>query len=163
MGKIQAGTFNAKIVDHGVSVKEDKAPQAVICFEVNDRTDHKPIINWYGSFHENAKKYTVETLIQCGFKSNNPMDLQRFINENEPLKPIVLDEESDFELVLENNTYNDKTSVRIKYINSPGNNRLRKEVDSNVFTGMNLDGMFMSERKKQGLKTTELSDDNMPF
>ena len=69
------GTFEANIVNYGVSETKDGRPQVTVtfeCFHLDEAGLEKvEKITWYGSLYEGAIPITLETLLHCGLKREN--------------------------------------------------------------------------------------------
>lgn len=152
---INPGTYKAKIKDYGYSQKEGKEPSAMVQFQLEE--GHT--ITWFGSFNGGARPITVKTLVETlGFSSDNPEDLFKGAGS------FVLNEDREFELVIEDNTWNGVTRPRVKYINISGQTRLAEKLNESqakvAIGGLNLKGDFLAA--KQALpKKNEESD--IPF
>lgn len=106
---LRPGEFSGKIKSYYLpETKEGKSPQCAIVFEVFDQNNSLGTIAWYGSFSPKAMKYTLNSLLACGLKEG--------ISSMAGPNAFVI---KDVALVLEEHTYEGKTSIRVKYINDP--------------------------------------------
>ncbi len=71
MTLVKPGRYTANVLDHGISETKAGEPQAVIKFEF-DFDGSKRELTWFGSFKEKALPFTLEALVACGLKGNNP-------------------------------------------------------------------------------------------
>ena len=104
---LEPGSYKAKIKDYGFSQPKEagKNPSAMVQFEVavpakgaeSERTDS---IMWFGSFNGGALKITLNTLVETlHFKGKTGAELVEGIGSG------VLDEDTEYELEVEMNTY----------------------------------------------------------
>lgn len=152
---INPGTYKAKIKDYGYSQKEGKDPSAMVQFQLED--GHT--ITWFGSFNGGARPITVKTLIETlGFSSDDPEDLYKGAGS------FVLNEDREYNLVIEDNTWNGVTRPRIKYINISGQTRAIEKLDAAgtkiAVGGLNLKADFLAA--KQSMPKTK-DDSDIPF
>jgi len=150
---INPGTYKAKIKDYGYSQKEGKDPSAMVQFQLED--GHT--ITWFGSFNGGARAITVKTLIETlGFSSDNPEDLYKGAGS------FVLNEDREYDLVIEDNTWNGVTRPRIKYINVSGQTRTIEKLDASqtkvAIGGLNLKADFLAAKQ-----TMPKKDEDLPF
>jgi len=156
---ITPGKYKAHIVDHGITKTKEGLPQVAVKFEIVETGNS---INWFGSFKGGAKEITAVNLARLGMKGVDPSVLHRETDT----APLALDTETEFELVVENHTYNNKTNPRIKFINRPGESggfgvKVDKAEVKSLFAGMNLGAKLIEARKKLGVSDIEETD--VPF
>jgi hypothetical protein len=151
MANHSPGKYPAKIVDFGIWTGKDgtKAPSAVVMFEYKTPGGEVKQITWFGSFNGGAREITVETLIRMGFTGKNGAELNQGNGSG------VLNQAEDaFEIVLENDTYQGKTTCKVRYINLPGGGGFRAKMaegEANVLMGgLNLSGDFAAARAQAG-------------
>lgn len=74
---ILPGKYKAKVADYGVTVAQSGNPQVAITFTVftTEDTSIGTSLQWWGSFHAGAKKFTLEALDVCGLRSPNHLGL----------------------------------------------------------------------------------------
>ena len=154
---MQPGTYKAKIKDYGYSQKEGKDPSAMVQFYLADDPQHT--ITWFGSFNGGARPITVKTLVETlGFSTDNPEDLYKGIGS------FVLNEDREYDLVIEDNTWNGVTRSKIKYINISGQTRTMEKLDKSqtkvAIGGLKLKADFLAA--KQSLPK-EKDDSDVPF
>lgn len=157
--RILPGKYTAKVADHEMQMKEGgNAPSVGVRFQLieegrSEEMKNSRTITWYGSFSGGARPITVENLVRLGFTGKDGTELARFQGEGKDLKPIALDTESVFELVIEDDTYNGKTRPRVKFINVPGHSSFQRmdQVEAKtVIGGLNLAGDFAEARSGAG-------------
>lgn len=64
------GKYRAKVGEHFISETSKGSLQSVVSFYLSGES--KEQVTWYGFFSEKTKKSTIEGLIACGLKGNNP-------------------------------------------------------------------------------------------
>lgn len=174
---LKPGKYLAKIVDCGL-FKGDKGPSAVLTMRTKDELGNVVDMNWFGSFNGGAKEITLRTLVQCGSKATTGQELASELNrwqgEGVPMKPIPFDTTKDFEIDVQMNEYNGKTTPRIAFINLPGGAGFRTQMsqdDSKVLLGgLNLGADLLMARQKTGVSkpagngiTPSFSEDDVPL
>lgn len=151
---IKPGTYKAKIKDYGYSQKEGKEPSAMVQFQL---IDDGHTITWFGSFNGGARPITVKILVETlGFSSDSPEDLYKGAGS------FVLNEDREYDLVIEDNTWNGVTRPKIKYINISGQTRQMEKLSQSesklVVGGMNLKADFLAAKHSMPKK-----DEDIPF
>jgi len=131
----------AKIKNYGISMTKENLPQVSIDFECADGKSR----TWRGSLKSEASRaITFKALDVCGFKGDDPGLLAAGLETG------LLDTQIDVDLTIANETYNEKTFEKIKWINAVGGhgfkNALSKEDAAKVFNGMNLKAGFAAHR-----------------
>lgn len=157
---IKPGTYKgAKIKDYGFTQKEGKTPSVMVQFEFEDEGRTKEI-SWFGSFNGGARKYTVDTLVKVlGYEGTDGSDIAAGSGSK------VLKEDREYDLVIDDNTYNNVTRSQVKFINIAGQTRqvekLAKDKAPTIIGGMNLAGDFLSV--KSTLPNNPESEEDVPF
>lgn len=143
--EIKAGRYPARVVDAGLQQAGTGTLQAVMrfAFEIDGQPTQ---MNWYGSFTDKAKEFTIEALIKAGFGGTDIEDLRK---GREMFHP-----DREVEIVIEPHTYNGKTSMRIAYVNLPGD-RGFKDLAPEATRGVSFKGDFMAARQKLGSVATK--------
>ena len=141
---MNAGKHFARITGYGISVAKDptKSDAVTIRFE----TENDGGITWYGYLSEKAAPFTIKTLMTCGLAlPTDPTEAEKqaiTALETIGMKGIdsdLLDTDTRFELVVEEETYNGKTSARIKWINRPNTfEKLANDQMKGRFNGLRL-------------------------
>lgn len=162
------GTFAAKVVDHDLEVDSQmNLKQVMVRFDVIDTDGSTKQITWYGSFkplqpgkQTSATEITLKTLAILGFKGTKPVDLMalsRVQPGTDELKPLALDGEKLVDLVLANDTYNGKTTLKVKFINEQGRGAM-KRMDVAApgminFGGLDIESNLAEIASKRGTTT----------
>lgn len=171
--KLQAGKYPARIKSYGVGKPSGNAkrPPIFVEFEANDSmTGESGSVFYWGSLDDaknpNAKKHpyeiTIDNLIRLGLKGNDPYS----IADN---APGALNSFREYELVLEEQEYQGKKSIRVKYINLPGSGGVKEKLshqEAKQMSGFNFAGAVMAARQQLGIKEetqTETSFGDIPF
>ena len=143
---IKPGTYPAKPIAHTVSEpKEDRADQIAIKFEFEVDGAKKQII-YFGSLHDNAIKFTLAAIENCGFKYNSLADF---------LRPDALDYSKEVDIVIENHTYNGKTSPRVQWVNRRGGMELKSMAPEAAKSRLaSYDILLREHRKSSGKPAT---------
>lgn len=108
------GQCRAFAVGAEMGLTSKKLPQVAITFEISDdgpNACQKAV--WYGYFTPKTAKRTIQTLRWCGWQGNDLSDLSSVIWGSSPTAQEV-------QLTLEEDTYNDKTRVRVSWVNRIG-------------------------------------------
>lgn len=107
---IKPGKYLAKISDYGVVLNKNGAPQVKVVFALEVGSS----FSWFGNLgSEKQQEFTTKNLLTLGAFPNNIDKVEL------GLSGAVLNTSKTFELVIEEKTYNGKTSVQIKFINDP--------------------------------------------
>ena len=106
---IEAGTYTATVSSHAITLTKSGDPQVVVHFDIKGHGN----ISYYGYFTDKAREYTINNLIKLGLQGDNPAGALQIGKE--------------VELVLVNESYKGKDSVKVRFINLPGE---RKEVEA---------------------------------
>lgn len=114
MAKYSVGTFEAKIVDYGISETKAGDPAPFIYLEVAF-PEGPAFMTWRGSFKEGkAREIALRTLIACGFRGSDPAILVDGAEGGAlPVGAVI-------HAVIEEDTYDGKTYHKVAWINTPG-------------------------------------------
>ena len=155
------GTFPAKVIDHDLECDDQMNLKTVhVKFEVVDNDGECKTITAFMSMKGGAVPITMKNLVLLGFQGKADKDILTLIRsqgEGKELKPLALDGEKVVDLVLENETYEGKTRLKVKYINEQGRSAMKR---SNVSAaainlgGLNLAGHIAEARKEVGAPAT---------
>lgn len=110
MAIIQAGRHEVLIVSHGLSVATTGTHQVYVEFVA----ENGDTITWYGALTDKALEYTIKALEVCGW---DPAEHDGRIDSLNGTQ-ILADNRVD--IVVEPETYNGKTRLKVKWINEPG-------------------------------------------
>jgi hypothetical protein len=102
-----AGTFRAKAVTGGLGYTSTEKPQVAVEFQILDEEFANEAITWFGYFTDDTKERTFESLRVMGWKTDDLSNLDG-ITENE-VRIVVKEEE-----------YQGKTSLKVAWVNKPG-------------------------------------------
>jgi hypothetical protein len=148
------GKFLSKVKEIGISKTKDNLPQVVatiVCHpSIEDAaTGAKPFEKvWYGSLKGQAAPITLQTLMVMGYKFSVP-DLSDIANGT------GVDFNKEFECVIEDHTWEGKTSERIKGIfevGAAGFAKLNPVEAVNLMKGVDINGTVMSFMNTKGIK-----------
>lgn len=151
---MREGTYAAKIKNYGVSKPfgNAKRPSIFIQFEL-DAGGKTESIYWWGSMEDRKPnstatkqpyEITIQTLIKMGLKGTDPYA----VADN---APGVLSVFQEYELVIEPNTHNGKTNMRVKYINLPGEGGVRAKLsasEAKMMAGFDFGASVLAARKE---------------
>ncbi len=157
--EIKGGTFKAKVLDYAISASKNGTPQACVLFKYKDDDGDTHDISWFGSFHENAKEYTVRDLVTLGFSGNDPSVLAQGVGNG------ALNTTEEIEIVVGFKEWNNKTYPEVRYINEPGGSKFRNKMELGEakmkFNGMNLGAEFAEARQGRATPAPGKSGPNM--
>lgn len=103
--------YAATLVDAGLTESKSGNPTVFLTLEVTDDAGGKQRLIWNGHLTEKAQEQTIKTLIGAGFSGDDVADLNKGLIMFAP-KPLTV--------VMEEHTYEGKTTMRIKYVNGGG-------------------------------------------
>lgn len=155
--KIEAGIYEAKIIDYGIGQTKAGDPQVMILFEYNDNDGQRHELIWYGSLKEKAIPYTMKTLLYCGMNCNDPMELAEGIPSN------ILDAATPLKITVELEQKNDGTGTfaKIAWVNRASTGGLAKRItksEAKIKMGaLNLKGAMLVARQETGIQIQERS------
>lgn len=112
-----AGTWRARVtslddVQFGMSGNNNE--QIAIPFVVTQGEHEGATITYFGSFTDKAMEHTIKALRNCGWQGDDLNDLTG-LTDNE------------VELVCALETYNEKTTLRVRWVNKPGEGKVKLE------------------------------------
>jgi len=159
------GKFAAKVIDHDLEMDNNGNLKSVhVRFSVIDVDGSEKEITSFMSLKgpqpgktTSALEITLKNLVLLGFKGTKDADilaLARGIPGSEELKPLALDGEKVVELVLENEEYQGKKRLRVKYINEPGRGGMKRMEGSAAVVnlgGLNIAGHLAAARAEAGV------------
>jgi len=108
-----AGKYRAKPISAGLGFTKggDQSPPkecVAVRFEVTEGELTGEQITWYGYFTDAAQQYTMANLRTCGWTGDDLYDLSS------------IDGTGDVSIVLVDDDFNGKVTLKVKYINAPG-------------------------------------------
>lgn len=158
--EIIPGKYKAKISDYGISENKSGMPIVNVRFQFGDHS-----LNWIGSLNEGkARQITVENLMKMGL-----VDGDKMADMADGPSSGVLNMDKELEIDVQPDTYEGKTTMRIKWINEMGfRNSMTKEDFKAKLAAMNMKGSFALAKENQKLKGgAKKSDkeviDSIPF
>jgi hypothetical protein len=153
--KIREGNFSAKVIDYAITASKSGDPMACVLFKLVDHDGDSHSLSWYGSFKGGAAKWTCKNLALLGMKGEDPAVLAEGFGNG------ALNTEMDFEVVVQYETWNEKTFPKIKFINLPGSSKFQNKMDKGEaklkFQGMDFGGHFAEAREEmpKGIDSSE--------
>lgn len=120
MSNAQKGTFKGLVTDYGIGETQGGDPQVFVAFDV-DFPGGKQAMTWFGSLKGGALPITLKALLALGH-TGKVADLLDGPNQDNP--PIRLG--IDANLVIDENEYNGKTTLRINWVNMPGGSGVKR-------------------------------------
>ncbi len=122
MRKINPGSYDAKIVDYGLTETKNNKPMAFVTFGIQDAQDSYVELTWRGLLDpkpsaEGKKapsEYTVKTLLDCGFKGESIENMAAGKDSN------IIDIGHEMTVVVEDNEYDGETYSQIRWVNIKG-------------------------------------------
>lgn len=136
---IQPGTYVAKVVSHAISETKGGDPQAAITFGFDGHT-----LTYFGSFKPGALKFTIQALLACGLKGQNPAGALEIGKE---VSIVVADEVGQ----------DGVSRTKIKWVNKLGGVKNVIAEDAARAKLSALEGAVMAAREEQGVQ------DEIPF
>ena len=110
------GTYLAKLTGHGLTEpKAGKVPQIALTFNL---VEQNRVITWFGSLSTDALPYTVKALTVAGMQGDDLTVLADVTR--------VPFEDKEVNLVVEHETYEGTTRVKVKWINEVGGANFKK-------------------------------------
>lgn len=143
MDNIPDGRHMAKVIDYGLSETKAGDPQVRVRFKLDGDGSE---ITWFGSLKEGkAQEITVDALLVMGFTGSDLTALEGGSGSK------VLNEEKSVSIVVEAETYNGKTTSKVKWVNSIDGGA--KKLDPSKKSSLkNLGGLVMARRKELGIE-----------
>ena len=143
---VENGNYKAKVVDHGVSLNNDKIkPWVTFQLENGQR------LTWFGAMTGKGREITARTLVLLGLPGNDASVLVRVV-DNKPARDVILNTDKEYELVVENQTWEGTTRSRVKFVNDPSQSTLTKSIQEGdlvkIRAGLNLQGDLSLARKE---------------
>jgi hypothetical protein len=137
MTEISPGYYRARATQAVLGRSSSGYEQAVVTFQLTEPGEFEgALIAYYGSFHPNAEKYTLEALETCGFDGND-------------LNSVTLNE---VQLNVVNEEYNGKFRTKVAFVNKAGAIAVRNalsEQESRDFV-RRLGATMRATRARQG-------------
>jgi hypothetical protein len=165
---LDAGTYRARAIEAALGETDAGKEQVAVRFELLDLPGQG--ITWYGYFTEKSTPITLKALRTAGWRGNDLMDLGDLCNpETTP----------EVYLVVEHETYEGKTSAKVRWVNGAGGLSIKKALDPNkakIFAAR-MKGQIVAFDQNTGTPKTNgaakppppaeeqspFSDDEIPF
>lgn len=152
---MKPGRYTGYIRNYGLGENKSGMPNVWINFDVKDTNGDTYGYTWFGSLKEGrAREITIDALLACGLTGNNLENLKSGIEGG------ALDQTQGVELHLEEETWDGKTRLKVKWINKQGGMKFDKLASENAakkMKGLNLDAEVAARRKETGIT------DDLPF
>lgn len=111
---MKPGKYKAELLDAGLSPDKNGDPQPYMKFNVV-HGDEAQVMTWFGNRKsEKSEELAIKALVAAGFVGNDWEDLKAGVN------PLTFAVPQNLMVELENHTYQGKTELRIKWVNSGG-------------------------------------------
>lgn len=152
------GTYKGKIKDYGYTKSPKTGTVSVMVqFDIYEGDDLFQLV-WNGYLSEKAKEKTIKTLVEVlGFKGTNGEEIANGIGSG------VLNEDQEYDLVIENEEYKGKFYPKIKWINLQGQSggKIGKLSKAEVIqSGINITGDLLAMKQSMPKKAP---DDDIEF
>lgn len=156
---MQAGQYEAKIVDYGAGETSKGTPRIFVKFEV---VDGNPLggekIFWHGYLSAGAINNTLKALLVMGCTSP---DLEPLKNGPESG---LLDMDTPVSITVEEEEYQGKITPKVKWVNALGGSKFRKDVTPQVASALSgAAGAMAALMAKQGVKATVNKEEGPGF
>lgn len=149
---MKPGSYQARIVDYGITPNKNGA-SAFIKFNVPGEGE----ISWFGSLNGGAFNITFGALLECGFESDNPLDLA---SKNDAL---IKDEDIPIYVDFEVNHLG-KEVLRVKRVGEGG--QIKRLEGESLAKLINADKMKIAAqelKKNKKPRARKNQDDPIPF
>jgi hypothetical protein len=162
---MENGTYRARPVAAALGKAGTGNEQVAIEFEFLDGQGGG--ITYFGSFTEKAVPHTLKALRTAGWRGDDLADLSSVGGETAP----------EVFLVIENETYEGRTTAKVKWVNSTGGLALKDPLDADSARAFaaKMRGTVLAHNKGAGVRATPsrggalppepppLSDEDIPF
>ncbi len=146
----QPGKYVARIVDANLLKSAKGTPTVALMMEYVAEGGEMRKLPWFGSLSGGAYEITIDTLVKCGFRSDNLADVA---------KGPSMFEDIDYEIVIDlepNPNKGNKIEARVKWINLKGGSGFQKKMESQdaveLCKGFDIKGALMEARLRLGRK-----------
>lgn len=151
---MKPGIYTAKIKDYGIYEGKDETKNHVkVTFDVYDTTTSKELpeikeFQWNGYFTGGAKEITIKTLVDTF-----GLNIAFFKNFNKGIGSGAINEANPYEVDIQEEEYNGKKNLKIKYVNIPGATRraqrLSDDKASIFLAGLNLEAEILTRKNNE--------------
>ena len=148
MDLVKPGRYTAKVIDYGIGETKDGNPQAAVTFSFQDSESKNRVMTWYGHFTDKTIEKTIDSLLICGLKGNDPRELGKGLEGG------ALDTNREVSIVVEHDqTQDGKTIAKVRWVNRLGGNAFKRMDQADVFRKLpDLRGQVVDRRKETGIK-----------
>ena len=145
------GTYTARALEADLGDTKKGDPQVAVLLQVVDEEFAGETITWFGYFTDKTKARTLESLRMLGWATDDLSDLAG-ISDNE------------VKIVLEEDTYEGKTSLRVKWINRLGGLALKTPMsaDRKKAFAAQMRGEAILSRQSQGAQSAQRPQASRP-
>ena len=142
---MKPGTSIARAVGGQLGYTQGGKEQVAVQFVIPDTNER---ITWYGYFGEKSADRTLEALMHAGWDGDDVSELKGLGSK-------------DVELVIEEDTFDGKTKMKVQWVNKPGGGGMKKVMAK-------AEAMSFAERMKaraMAIKqaTPPVDDSDIPF
>lgn len=138
------GRYPARAAEWQLGFAGNGTEQVAVVFRLLEEEHQGRTITWFGFLTPDAAELTIKALITCGWTGLDMSDLSGL-------------DTNDVELVVEHETYQGKTSAKVRWINRPGSGGIRKENQMNEVQrralAQKMRGLIVAVRKQEGAPT----------
>lgn len=117
MPAVTPGRYRARAVDHKFGKTSKGTDQIMVAFEVTQEEHKGHRFYWYGFFSDKTIDRTLESLEACGWDGKGFKDMTS-LRKNE------------VELVVETETNEGETYLRVRWVNRLGGGGVKEELDA---------------------------------
>lgn len=170
MSKLQAGKHLCKITSYGLLIEKTDT----VWVEFEDANQNA--ITWFGYLTEKAAPFTVDKLIKIFGLMAGPAEINSCLERIgvDGIDSGLLNTEKEYEVVVEDETYDGKTRQKVKYVNDPSApskfGKIAAEQIKGKFDHLNLAGHVASMKipkpaapKPNGQAATPVHTSDIPF
>jgi hypothetical protein len=139
MSNLQPGTYKARGIAAQLGFTEGGKEQVAVQLEILDENYHGETISWYGYFTEKTADRTLESLRLLGWASDDLFDLSGIGS-------------TEIRAILEEEDYNGKMILKVKWINGPGGLALKapmSDAQARDFS-QRMKGLVLSNKQRAG-------------
>lgn len=152
--KIEAGRYEARIVNYGIGTTKAGNPQVMVLFEFEDKDQDRHEITWYGTLKEGrGQEITIDSLLVMGMVGNDLTALADGVESG----LLNVDSPVNITVALET-TEQGQTFAKVQWVNALGGKAFRDKLSKNEaqvkLGALNLKGAVMSRRKETGIQDT---------
>lgn len=143
MSNLVKGNFKARGLTAALGYTSTGKEQVAVQLEILDEGFQGETITWYGSFSEQAAERTLESLRLLGWQGDDLFDLSGIGSK-------------EVKAVLDEDEYEGKIQLKVKWINGPGGLALKapmNEGEARAFS-QRMKGLVLSHKTKSAAGTS---------